>query len=101
MLQGNKTYIISIIGMVLTALGIQAGNMNVLNGLLTAVALLIVMALRSAMKTESGKIAVMLAEQLANKVGQDLNQPVNQIAPQIPQDKIEKAIEAFRTALLS
>ena len=95
----------SLLGMVLTAFGIQTNSMSVMNGLLTGVALLIVMALRSGMKTEAEKTAITIAEQLAAEVGNLMNakNPVSQAETQvektIPLTQLQTALEEFKKAI--
>lgn len=92
---GVKTYLISLVGISTTAAGMYTGQIQVTQGLEYCIAFFIVCAIRSAMKTERGKMAEQVGEQVAQKVVQLLKEPNS------PQIDVEKVVEAVRQALIT
>lgn len=95
MLQGYKTYMASLIGIFASYAGILFHQLNIDQGVLSIIAFFVIAALRDAMKTERGKLAVQIGEQLAQKIIQGTNSPN---PPTIPFN-VDKFTEAFKKAL--
>lgn len=79
--------------MVFSVFGITFHQIPVYPGAVSVAAFLIAAALRSAMKTERGRLAVAIAENLSTQTEEDIK------IPETPKVDIEKAVEAFKKAL--
>ena len=101
-LQGNKTYIMSIVGIVATALGLNISQLTPIQAIMLTIAYLIVMALRSAIKTERGIHAAQSADYIVSELATALKkQPVGDkvIGEASPAVDIESILATVRSAL--
>lgn len=104
-LQGNKTYITSGMGIIAGYIGLNTQNMTPMQTILWTIACLIVMALRSALKTERGIHAVQSADYIVSELIIALKKdplPVNPLVggkPSIAMYDTEAVVTAVKAAL--
>lgn len=95
--EGYKTYFVAYTGMLASSLGLVAHQVSLSQEIFNIIALLIVMALRAAMKTETGRLAAQVVTGLQTQV--PIPEAPAEPAKTLTEEHVDKILAAIKDTL--